>query len=376
MSSNSAVLSHRKTFTALLALLLTAVASTLLALPAAADTEEAPPTVWSLTPAPQDDEDDRVSFRFDVPPGDSVEDAVELTNFSAQEATFTLEAADGVVSDSGVFDILRPGEDNEAAGQWIELDQQEVTVPADESVTVPFTITVPENATPGDQPAGIAASVSTGGNEDVSMVSRVGSRIHLRVDGDIEPTLTVNDMDVTYHQNWNPFAPGTATITYTVANEGNVRLGVEQAVHSAGPFGLAGADEQPEPIREVLPGGEAQVQVQQQVWPLFALHSTVELDPQIVGEDEIDAELTTSSGDTTAAAIPIPQLIILIIIGLLIWWFASRKKRNQKKFDAAVAAAAAQRHGSEEHTEDDDVEDLTQESQGTSDDDPPTGSRA
>lgn len=345
MSSKSAVIAHRTTFSALFAVLLVLVASTLFALPAAADGEEAPPTVWSLTPAPQDDEDDRVSFRFDVPPGENAEDAVELTNFSAQEATFTLEAADGVVSDSGVFDILRPGEENAAAGQWIELDQQEVTVPADETVTVPFTITVPENATPGDQPAGIAASVSTGDSEDVSMVSRVGARLHLRVDGEVEPTLAVNDMEVDYHQNWNPFAPGTATVTYTVVNDGNVRLGVEQALHSSGPFGIAGADQQPEPIREVLPGGEAQVQVEQDVWPLFALHSTVELAPQIVGEDEFDAELTTSSGETTVAAIPIPQLIVLLILGVLIWWLVSRKKRNQKKFDAAVAAAAAERNG-------------------------------
>lgn len=384
MSSNAAVISHHKTFTALFALMLTIVASTLLALPAAADGEEAPPTVWSLTPAPQDDEDDRVSFRFDVPPGDSVEDAVELTNFSAQEATFTLEAADGVVSDSGVFDILRPGEENEAAGQWIELEQQEVTVPADESVTVPFTITVPENGTPGDQPAGIAASVSAGENADVSMVSRVGTRIHLRVDGDIMPTLAVNDMDVDYRQNWNPFAPGTATVTYTVANEGNVRLGVEQALHSSGPFGIAGADEQPEPIREILPGGEAQVRVQQDVWPLFALNSTVELEPQIVGDDEVDAELTASSGDTTSAAIPIPQLIILLILGVLIWWLVSRKKRNQKKFDAAVAAAAAERDGDTDdendeavdgEDEDDDVEDLTREPGKKDSDDASIGSR-
>lgn len=358
MSSNSAVIAHRTTFNALFTILLALVASTLLALPAAADGEEAPPTVWSLTPAPQDEEDDRVSFRFDVPPGETAEDAVELTNFSAQEATFTLEAADGVVSDSGVFDILRPGEENEAAGQWIELDQQEVTVPADETVTVPFTLTVPENATPGDQPAGIAASVSTGDSEDVSMVSRVGTRIHLRVDGEIEPTLAVNDMDVEYHQNWNPFAPGTATVNYTVANEGNVRLGVEQTLHSSGPFGIAGADEQPETIREILPGGEAQVSVKQQVWPLFALNSTVELDPQIVGDDEVDAELTTSSGETTSAAIPIPQLIVLLTLGVLIWWFVSRKKRNKKKFDAAVAAAAAERNGE------------------TGEDDATTGSRA
>jgi hypothetical protein len=321
----------------------------LLAPLAAADTEQsAPTTVWSLTPALQEDEDEpRVSFRFDVPPGETVEDAVELTNFSDQEATFTLEAADGVLTDTGTFDILRPGEDNEAAGQWVELDQQEVTVPADESVTIPFTMTVPENATPGDQPAGIAASVAAGEGDDMSMVSRVGVRIHLRVDGDIMPALEVGDLNVDYQQNWNPFAPGTATATWTVENTGNVRLGTEQALNSAGIFGMAQAHETVEPIREILPGGQATVTVEQQVLPLFALWSTVELSPQIVGDDEVDAELTSAIGTATVAAIPIPQLILLALVGGLIWWFATRKKRQAKKFEAAVAAAAAERSTSE-----------------------------
>lgn len=331
----------------------------LLAPLAAADTEQsAPTTVWSLTPALEEDEDEpRVSFRFDVPPGESVEDAVELTNFSDQEATFTLEAADGIVTDTGTFDILRPGEENEAAGQWIDIDQQEVTVPADESVTLPFTITVPENATPGDQPAGIAASVSAGEGDDMSMVSRVGVRIHLRAAGDIMPALEVADLDVDYQQNWNPFAPGTATATWTVENTGNVRLGTDQAINTAGAFGLAQARETAEPIHEILPGGQASVRVEQRVLPLFALWSTVELSPQIVGDDEVDAELTSAIGTVTVAAIPIPQLLLLAIIGGLIWWFVTRKKRQAKKFETAVAAAAAQRTTSETQESSDELQD-------------------
>lgn len=364
------------TYLALLVLLTFSV-STLFAGSAAADTEEAAPTtVWSLTPAPQEDEEDRVSFRFDVPPGESVEDAVELTNFSDEEATFTLQAADGVVSESGTFDILRPGEENEAAGQWIELDQQEVTVPADESVTVPFTMTIPDNATPGDQPAGIAASVSAGEDENVSMVSRVGARIHLRVDGDIMPTLAVEDMNVDYQQNWNPFAPGTATVTWTVHNTGNVRLGTEQMLSSSGPFGLATAEESLEPIREVLPGGEATFQVEQRVLPLFALNSTVGLEPNVVGDDEVDVELTSAENSVTAAAIPIPQLIVLVIVIVLIWWLATRKKRQSKKFEAAVAAAAAERTSSESDDATDEDADETDADDAEADDKASSGRRA
>ncbi|MGO1183088.1 MAG: WxL protein peptidoglycan domain-containing protein [Micrococcaceae bacterium] len=350
--------------------------SPLLAGPATADTAEesgsAERTVWSLTPALEADQADtaseepRVSFRASVDPGGSVEDAVTLTNFSATEATFTLQAADGVVSESGAFDILRPGEENTGAGQWIELEQTEVTVPADGEVTVPFTLTVPENATPGDHPAGIAASVSSGSEDDVAMVSRVGTRIHLRVTGDLAPTLAIGGPEVDYQQNWNPFAPGTATITWQVANEGNVRLGAQQSLESTGPLGLAGATAEVEPIREVLPGGQAQVSVEQRVWPLFGLTSRVTATPAVVGEDEIDAELSTAEAQSTTAAIPLPQLILLVLLALVIWWLATRKKRAQKKFDAAVAAAAARQHHSDAQAETDAEESATAPSRSTS----------
>src|SRR5690625_607902 len=114
MNCHASLRTRHKTATACLVLVLLIVlaVSAVFAPRAAAATEEsAPTTVWSLTPAQQDDTEERVSFRFDVPPGETVDDAVELTNFSAREATFTLTAADGVVSDAGAFDILRPVQD-------------------------------------------------------------------------------------------------------------------------------------------------------------------------------------------------------------------------------------------------------------------------
>lgn len=338
MSSSSSLPVYRTVLTLLVLLLSTVFPASV----ATADTQDAPTTIWSLSPAATDEQDKRVSFRFTVAPGDSVEDAVELTNFSDQEVTFQLQAADGIVSESGAFDILRPDMENEAAGNWIELDQEQVTVPADDSVTIPFTLTVPENATPGDQPAGIAAAVSTSDDDDVAMVHRVGTRIHLRVDGDIMPVLNVENLEVDYQQNWNPFAPGTATATWTVRNDGNVRLGAEQLLRSSGAFGIATAEEPGQPIYEVLPGGQTTVRVEQRVLPLFALWSTVELAPQIVGDDEVDAALSNATGQVVTPAIPIPQLLIVAIIAGAIWYVVTRKKRAKKKFAAAVAAAAKQ----------------------------------
>ena len=118
---------------------------------------------WSIQPAliddPEADAEERVSFRFELDPGESVEDEVIVTNFSEQELVFGLIASDGVVTEEGVFDLLPDPTESTDAGTWIEIDQ-EVTIPAGDSATVPFTVTVPEDALPGDHPAGIAASLS------------------------------------------------------------------------------------------------------------------------------------------------------------------------------------------------------------------------
>ncbi|MEK8107066.1 hypothetical protein NKG94_21505 [Micromonospora sp. M12] len=68
--------------------------------------------------------------------------------------------------------------------------QERVTVGPNETRVVPFTITVPKGATPGDHPAGIAATVtSTGGT--VSVESRVGFRVMVRVNGSARAALPV-----------------------------------------------------------------------------------------------------------------------------------------------------------------------------------------
>ena len=98
-------------------------------------------------------------------------------------------------------------------------------VQAGQTQIVAFTITVPENATPGDH-AGIAATVqsvgpSADGNQ-VSIESRVGFPIMTRVTGEL--TLAIEPGSVEYHLSWNPFEPGQITARYTIVNDGNVRI--------------------------------------------------------------------------------------------------------------------------------------------------------
>src|SRR5699024_7766773 len=77
-----------------------------------------------------------------------------------EDVTFALLASDGVVGESGAFDLLPSDVEPTDTGAWIDIEE-EVALAAGESAVVPFTITVPEDALPGDHPGGIVASLST-----------------------------------------------------------------------------------------------------------------------------------------------------------------------------------------------------------------------
>ena len=66
-----------------------------------------------------------------------------------------------------------------------------------ESVEVPFTVTVPDNATPGDYVGGIVTSLTQSGDaEGINVDRRLGIRIRLRVGGELKPSLAVEDLHV------------------------------------------------------------------------------------------------------------------------------------------------------------------------------------
>ncbi|NUL45919.1 DUF916 domain-containing protein [Cellulosimicrobium funkei] len=340
----------------MLALVLATLMST--AFLGAGQTEETDPgrsgtgeeVIWSLAPWSEEAEpaDARVSFRFEVEPGSSVEDAVELTNHSNREITYQLTASDGVIGTSGAFDMLPPGVDSSRAGSWIELGEDSITVPSGESVQVPFTLTVPDHATPGDHPGGIAALVSPEDAADaqISTVARVGTRVHLRVPGEIQPVIDLRGLELEYGQNWNPFGPGTLTARWTAENTGNVRLGSDQDLTVTGPFGWFGSTVPATEIRELLPGQTVELEMATEAWPLFTAAAEVSSVPSAVGEDQVEAELRRTAANSTVLALPIPQLIILLLIAASVWWLAARRRRKKAAFDAAVEKAVASRAAS------------------------------
>ncbi|MFJ8583886.1 DUF916 domain-containing protein [Streptomyces sp. NPDC093595] len=178
-------------------------------------------------------------------PGTTLTDRVTVANKTAAPLTFRLYAADAYNTErDGGFAVRSPDEPRRGVGAWAVPDRERVTVPAHGEVTVPYTLTVPPDAEPGDHAGALVAlderveRATARGGAAVGVRRAVGARIHLRVTGPTVPALAVEDV------TWSadaPLVPGTgestALISYTLHNTGNVTLSPRAALRAEGLFG-------------------------------------------------------------------------------------------------------------------------------------------
>ncbi|MCW4464969.1 DUF916 domain-containing protein [Glutamicibacter sp. MNS18] len=321
------------------AALLTASLASAPALAAAAPADREPSITWSMNPAA--DSGHGHWIEMELSPGETRTEQLVLKNHSEQPATFGLQAADGYFTDSGRFNMLSSDQPSHAAGTWISI-QDEVSVDAKSAETVPFTVTVPSNATPGDHAAGVASVVSSlgqsGDGASIGLESRIGFRVMTRVEGPLQPSLAVGSIEAAYNQSWNPFAPGHITADLSVGNDGNLQL--DPATSLAAPL-AAGSDTLE--TGSLLPGDSAQVSAAlPNVWPLFLVPATIE----VTGTDTAGSRQVLLTERIWVWALPLPQLLVAAGVFLCLTGLRRRKSRQDARLaqllDQARQDGAAQ----------------------------------
>lgn len=307
-------------------------------------------TSWSIAPATAEGPDGRLSLRHVLDPGGSATDWVDVHNFGPQDATFRVYAAAGAVGESGTFDIDPEAGDG---GVLVSLAETDGTapdadgtltlhLPAEESATVPLTITATDTARPGDHPVGVVAELVPQGDTDVRLRTRVGVRAHLRVSGELTARVVAEDVRTTWAPGWNPLARGTLHVEYVLHNTGNVRLGATSTVDAAGPFGAVRATST-DSIREILPGERHAVRAEVPLWGLLRTQGEVRVDVGAVGEDVLEAELRPAATSFTAWTVPWAQLLVVVLVLLAVPVARHRRRlrerRVQHEIDSALTAA-------------------------------------
>ncbi|MGN8246663.1 WxL protein peptidoglycan domain-containing protein [Cellulomonas soli] len=275
---------------------------------------------WSVRPADGEQGTARPNYQYALAAGDVVHDGFEVTNHGATPLTLRLYAADGFTTPEGQLDLLAAGEPSTDVGTWVTLERTELTLQPGEVAVVPFTLTVPADAAPGDHTGGVVTSVSTAGaGSTVVLDRRLGSRMHVRVQGELHPALAVGDVQVVHHGGLDPFRSGSSTVTFTVENTGNARTTAAVRVVLAGPGGLAPVQVSAAALPELLPGSVHTQQVEVAgVWPLGRLHARVELVPQAVGIGETAGRAVQSEAGTWAVPWSAVVLVLLVVVGALL----------------------------------------------------------
>lgn len=295
--------------------------------------------------------DGRTNFRYKVDPGQSVTDYASIVNTGTQPSEFTLLATDAFNDSKGDFALLATDQTPKLVGRWVAFengaDRMKVTLAPGEGRLVPFTLTLPPTATPGDHVGAIVASVLSAQGQ-VQVDRRVAIRLYARVSGDLQPNLTVSSLSASYDGDWWNLLSGKVTVRYTVSNPGNVALAanVDGGVNTW--FGIHLSPTSTAGIKEILPGNSASYRFQLPgVARWLFLNPYIRVNPFVDGSDVASYVLVApSSRDTVLFAIPwivlIGLLVLAGVIALIVWrrrvensrailWMENTEKRAREQ---------------------------------------------
>jgi hypothetical protein len=248
-----------------------------------------------------------------------------ITNQTKRPINFNVYAADAYDTRQGGFALHVRTDPKRDVGAWIQLPLDNLTVPGLTAVKIPFSISPPANATPGDHTGGILAEDTTPtlfrhGALSIAALHAVGVRVYARVAGPLHPSLQVTGVHVDTQEGVGALFGGGVgvTVDYTVVNTGNVRL--DSIAHlSVSP--LLGADEHATTvIPRLLPRGSATLEQHfSNLVPFVRLRAQV----------YVVAQRTHASAAATEWVVPWLLLApAAVLAGGLVWWFRRRRGRR------------------------------------------------
>ncbi|WP_232234535.1 WxL protein peptidoglycan domain-containing protein [Actinoplanes sp. N902-109] len=304
---------------------------------------------WTVRTASNSYGADRSSYSYSVNPSGTAKDAMIVANRGKDPLTLAVYAADGLTAETGQLDLHARNDKPTGIGAWLTTGGGTIAVQPGRTVTVPFTVSVPANATPGDYVGGIVTSLTQPDQaQGINVERRLGIRIKLRVGGALTPNVAIENLHVDYHGTWNPFSKGDATVSYTIHNTGNTAQSAQQAVAVAGPFGwFRTSSAQPAASPELLPGESWRMTVPVEgVTPALWAGATTTLTPLLTDASGSISPLPAVVATAHGPAVPWTLVVVLVVLVALViasrFLRVRRKAREDARVQQAVEQALAQ----------------------------------
>lgn len=132
-------------------------------------------------------------FHLSLYPGAAINAIAVVSNHTTGPVTLLTYPVDGQSTPQGTFALAAQSDPRKGVGAWAHLDTEQITVPANTDVNVPFKLSVPAGTPPGDYAGGLiiqappVQGTTTTVNGDTAVrldvVQRQGVRIYLKVAG-------------------------------------------------------------------------------------------------------------------------------------------------------------------------------------------------
>lgn len=313
--------------------------------------------VWSALPASSTQPDGRAKFVYnDILPGSVIHDHVAIVNRSLASESFSVYATDATgTTAQNVLTWLKVGTKSKDMGLWekFQLGKQvmpnlSVIIAGGSGILVPFTITVPRFATPGDHTAAVMVQVGiprpAAKNSSVIVYNRIAVPIELRVKGPYHAGLQVQSVSTSFGNSFNPFGSGSASVSFTVANTGNLRLTGTDLVKVSGWFGTSAVAKVPH-LPVILPGDSVRLTaVASGLFPLGALSAHVSVTPAWARDEKsVSLPLAETHANASLFAVPWSMLgvILLLIAAGVGVWYLLRWRRGEQVAEVTEAVRRA-----------------------------------
>ncbi len=163
-------------------------------------------------------------------PGDTLNSTTKVTNLSEETLKIKTELFDFIVeSESGVPTFVESGSSIWSMSKWIGVaeEYQEFLLEPNESKDVPFTIDIPQDATPGGHYTSILFTPVIVEEEVVGPLveHKLGTYVKLTVSGDIKESAEITEFSAPFFSEYGPIP-----LTLKILNDGNTHIPVSGTV--------------------------------------------------------------------------------------------------------------------------------------------------